>query len=81
MILSESSVITYNYVVKALRTTLKYKLDDHVLLDKCIHEVLKTNKGNNFGSYRGYYTFLHTEFKNNVIEKYKYYTHKPLKLL
>ena len=62
--------ITYNEVKESLVNTLKYKLENSELLEKVINEIIK--KDTDFGSYRGYYTFLHTGYKQQVTERYNY---------
>ena len=57
-------------VVKNLFTCLCYKLEDNVLLRSIINEIIPRNT--DFGSYRGYHEFLHTKYKNDVIERYNY---------
>ena len=69
----QSKEITEQEVHIDLFELLKFKLDDHVKLNKTILSVIKKNKNEHeFGSWRGYSTFLRTEFKNNVIEQYSY---------
>jgi len=57
-------------VVKNLFTCLCYKLQDNELLTKTINEIIP--RDTEFGSYRGYHEFLHTKYKNDVIERYNY---------
>ncbi len=53
---------------------MKHKLENHELLESVMKEEVKETT--DFGSYRGYYTFLHTEYKNKIIERYNYRTVK-----
>lgn len=55
---------------EALFNVFKFKIDDHETLKKFINEVVKESI--DLGSYRGYYTFLHTEYKRQVQEKWDY---------
>lgn len=66
--------ISYKEVHEALFNCLKHKLEDHKLLESVMKEEVKETT--DFGSYRGYYTFLHTEYKNKIIERYNYRTVK-----
>ena len=72
----ESSGPSSKYVTESLFTCLKYKIENHTLLNLIIDEVIKSTK--DFGSYRGYHTFLHAKFKADVIERYEYKTNKKL---
>ena len=47
------------------------KYTNHDKLRECINQVVKEDT--DLGSWRGYYTFLHTEYKNEVIAKYEHY--------
>ena len=51
--------------------TLKFRYTDHDKLWEYINQVVKDDV--DLGSWRGYYTFLHTEYKNEVIRRYEYY--------
>lgn len=62
-------------IITNLTTCLRYKINDDVLLANIIDEIVPNNK--DFGSYRGYYTFLHTQYKNQILERYNYLCAKP----
>ena len=53
----------------------QHKYTNHEQLKKIINEVVKTEK--DLGSHRGYWTFLHTKFKQDIEEKIEYYNKKP----
>ena len=57
-------------IILDLSKCLCYKINDNILLQKLINEVVPNN--NDFGSYRGYYTFLHPQYKNQILERYNY---------
>ena len=71
----EGTSITYKDVCVSLKTCLKYKLDNEKLLDKIIKDIVPITT--DFGSYRGYYTFLHTDYKHKITERYNYRNIKP----
>lgn len=71
--------ITLVEIKEALVKTLKFKLEEPKILEKCIDEVIKISQINDFCSYRGYYTFIHADLKNKITERYNYYTNKPTK--
>ena len=54
--------------------SLKHEYTDHEKLTLYIKQVVEAEK--DLGSIRGYWTFLHTGFKIQVGEKFKYYGHK-----
>ena len=60
----------YAGVVDALTYCLKGKIEDGAVLAALIKEILPQNE--DFGSSRGYYTFLHTKYKNEILERFKY---------
>ena len=66
--------ITYTEVCKMLETCMKYKIEDKELLNKIIKEVVPSKE--DFGSYRGYATFLHAEYKKQILERFNYYNYK-----
>lgn len=71
--------ITLLEIKESLLKTLKFKLEEPKILEKCIDEVIKSSQLNDFGSYRLYYTFTHVDLKNKISERYNYYTHKPIR--
>ena len=75
----EEKSITDIEVKDSLVKTLKFKLQEPIILEKCIDEVIKSSKIKDFGSYRVYYTFTHIDLKNKITERYNYYTNKPCK--
>ena len=62
-------------IITNLTTCLRYKINDDVLLANIIDEIVP--KGQDFGSYRGYYTFLHTQYKNQILDRFNYLCAKP----
>ncbi len=71
---NETSVITYKDVTEALTYCLKGKISDQDTLTNLIKEIVP--RKTDFGSSRGYYTFLHTQYKNEIIDRFNYFTHK-----
>ena len=74
--MNETTIITVKEVKSELLTVLKFKLFDTFILNICINELFKPNGKPKYWHYKDYYTFLHTDFKNKVIEKYDHYLHK-----
>ena len=70
----QCTAITQGEVYNDLFCTLKYKCPNKYILSYCIN---KTIDKVNYGSYRGYYTFLHNHFKKEVEELYN--SKNPLK--
>ena len=66
----ERDTFTYKAAVEALTYCLKGKIEDEKLLASLIKEIVP--KSTEFGSSRGYYTFLHTKYKNEIMERFKY---------
>ena len=66
-------------IITNLTTCLRYKINDDVLLANIIDEIVPNNK--DFGSYRGYYTFLHTQYKNQILEDIIIYAPNPWQVL
>lgn len=70
----QTQSISYQEVYKNLKTCMKYKIYNDELLDNIIKEILPKNI--DFGSYRRYYTFLHTDYKNKIMERFNYLNYK-----
>ncbi len=70
----QTQTMSYQEVYKSLKTCMKYKIYNDKLLDNIIKEILPKNI--DFGSHRGYYTFLHTEYKNKIMERFNYLNYK-----
>ena len=70
----QSTVIKQKEVYDDLYYSLKYKCPNKYILSYCIN---KTINNIDYGSYRGYYTFLHSRFKKEVLELYN--SKNPLK--
>lgn len=68
---------TRKEVLKDLFECMKFKIDDHELLKEIISTLVR--EGTDFGSWRGYMTFLHPQYKKEVIERYEYLTNKHIK--
>mgnify|MGYP001288564978 CR=1 FL=1 len=64
-------------VYDALFNCLKFKCPNQYVLSFCIN---KTITGVDYGSYRGYYTFLHAQFKKEVTDLYNnmYFKNKKI---
>lgn len=70
----EGTSIIYKDVCASLKTCLKHKLENEKLLDEIIKEIVLITT--DFGSYRGYYTFLHADYKHKIMERYDYRNYK-----
>ena len=58
---------------------LKHEYANHEKLTQYIKQIVSSEK--ELGSVRGYWTFLHTRFKNEIIDKFSYYETKTSKIL
>ena len=68
----ERESITYIEVRQLLINCLKFKLVNRELLDQIITSMVKSTT--DFGSYRGYHTFLHADYKKRIIDRYNILT-------
>ena len=68
---------TRKEVMTDLFECMKFKILDHDLLKTIIDGCVKENT--DFGSWRGYMTFLHAGYKKEIIERYQYITNKTFK--
>jgi len=59
-----------------LFTTLKFEYDDHDLLRTYIDQTVP--RDTDLGSIRGYWTFLHSGYKQQVVEKLRHFGRKKL---
>ena len=66
----QRDTFTYKAAVEALTYCMKGKIEDKDMLARLIKEIVPEKE--NFGSSRGYYTFLHTKYKNEIMERFKY---------
>ena len=66
----QCDTFTYKAAVEALTYCMKGKIEDKDMLARLIKEIVPEKE--NFGSSRGYYTFLHTKYKNEIMERFKY---------
>ena len=75
----ETSEMTINECHTALFECLKFKYTDADLLKEAIIKSTPSNKnpGVGLGSYRGYYTFLHADYKKKVELWMEYRLGKP----
>ena len=70
----QCDTFTYGDAVAALTYCLKGKIEDGKMLEALIKETV--SEKTDFGSSRGYYTFLHTKYKNDILERFRYLTCK-----
>ena len=66
----QSQGISRNEVGEALFEYFKFKVTDFDMLVQIIDKIIKET--NDYGSYRGYYTFLHTSFKEKIAQEIEY---------
>ena len=66
----EEAGITYQEVRHQMFEHFKYKVDDFDSLKKTIDEIVHPKLS--LGSYRGYYTFQHSQLKNEIFERLQY---------
>lgn len=62
-------------IITNLTICLRYKINDDVLLVNIIDEIVP--KSQDFVSYSEYYTFLHTQYKNLILDRFNYLNAKP----
>ena len=64
-------------VLKDLFECMKFKIQEHDLLKEIISSIVR--EGTELGSWRGYMTFLHPQYKKEIVERYEYLTNKQIK--
>ena len=64
--------ISFIEVQEILYECLKNQVENTELLDKCIHNTLKSLKEENLGSWKEYFKFAHPLLKKKITDLYDY---------
>ena len=72
----KAEALFHEIVVEKSRDIYEGLADEEVTAEAKEENKEEVKETTDFGSYRGYYTFLHTEYKNKIIDRYNYRTVK-----
>jgi len=63
-------------IIEQLFECLKFKHNNHDILNKAINCIIKDVDINNIDTWNQYYKYFHNDFKQKITHKYEYFSRK-----